>query len=288
MNAILAGKRYTGTDFSKKDGTNGGNNSSTLTSANIKKLQDIANRASKIAGLPADWLYAQLCHESGGGTSELATVYHNYGGLTVTGDMPTAGRQPDGSGNYGRWDSDEAFADYYGKYLTYYRPDGIYDAKTVDEFADALKRGKYYGASPETYKAGMHRYLSESGIKPTVIGGGSGLGSVMENNKKILESIYGSKPITGSEKVISINVGKAQKENVDTSTEVAEEVPKKKRNKSNNWLQNIGNNIADWWNTKVLGKPKKKTQSNVANSPVANNNGVSTKTNGRKYASLLA
>ena len=291
VNAIMAGKRYTGTDFSKKDGTNGGNNSSTLTSANIKKLQDIANRASKIAGLPADWLYAQLCHESGGGTSELATVYHNYGGLTVTGGMPTAGKQPDGSGNYGRWDSDEAFADYYGKYLTYYRSDGIYDAKTVDEFADALKRGKYYGASPETYKAGMHRYLSESGIKPTVIGGGSGLGSVTENNKKILESIYGSKPITGSEKVISINVGKAQKENVNTSTEVAEEVHKKKRNKPNNWLQNIGNNISEWWNTKVLGKPKKKTQTDDTKAPapvLTNTDKATTKAKGHKYADLLA
>ena len=55
VSAIMGGKTYTGTDFSKKDGsTNGGNNSSTLTSANIKKLQDIANRASKISGLPAD------------------------------------------------------------------------------------------------------------------------------------------------------------------------------------------------------------------------------------------
>lgn len=44
--------------------------------------------------------------------------------------------------------------DYYPKY----REDGIYDAQTVDQFANALQDGGYFTADLGEYEGGMHRY----------------------------------------------------------------------------------------------------------------------------------
>ena len=78
---------------------------------------EIANRVSQRLkekygeNLSPTLIYGQMAHETGGFTSELATKYHNYGGVTQT--TPNGLDQPDGSNYYMNFGSDEDFADYF-------------------------------------------------------------------------------------------------------------------------------------------------------------------------------
>lgn len=80
-------------------------------------------------------IYAQLSHETGGFTSELATKHHNYGGVTQT--TPNGLAQPDGSNYYMNFDSDESFMDYMAGYLYKYKEDGLFDAYDARSYATA-------------------------------------------------------------------------------------------------------------------------------------------------------
>lgn len=114
----------------------------------------LAQRAAAVAaerGLNVDprWIYAQWVHETGNFSSELSDQYHNLGGLTQT--EPNDTPQPDGANYYMQFDSYEDYADYFGKYLTFYQEDGIYDARTMEDYVTALKHGGYFGDSLENY-----------------------------------------------------------------------------------------------------------------------------------------
>ena len=113
----------------------------------------LAQQAAAIAGLPAEFVYSQWVHETGNFTSDLCTQYNNLGGLTQAepNDLP----QPDGNCYYMQFNSPEAYADYFGRYLRLYREDGIYEAATIPEYAAALYRGGYFGDTVENYAAGM-------------------------------------------------------------------------------------------------------------------------------------
>lgn len=112
----------------------------------------IATAIAQNTGLPANFIWAQLSHESDGGNSKLAREDHNYGGVKGT------------DGEYLHFDNDQQFVDYMSNYYPKYREDGIYDAQTADQFAEALQHGGYFTADLGEYEGGMHRYLEQAGL----------------------------------------------------------------------------------------------------------------------------
>ena len=113
---------------------------------------DIATAIAQNTGLPANFIWAQLSHESDGGNSKLAREDHNYGGVKGT------------DGEYLHFDNDQQFIDYMSDYYPKYRENGIYDAQTADQFAEALQNGGYFTADLGEYEGGMHRYLEQAGL----------------------------------------------------------------------------------------------------------------------------
>lgn len=110
-------------------------------------IKSLAQRASAIAKLPAEWIEAQWRHETGDFTSELVAD-NNFGGMK------------DYWGNYKTFSSPEAFADEFGQYLTLYREDGIYNAVTVDQYVTSLKNGGYFTDNYDNYLSGVKRFLN--------------------------------------------------------------------------------------------------------------------------------
>lgn len=113
---------------------------------------DIATAIAQNTGLPANFIWAQLSHESDGGNSKLAREDHNYGGVKGN------------DGEYLHFDNDQEFINYMSDYYPKYREDGIYDAQTADQFAEALQHGGYFTADLGEYEGGMHRYLEQAGL----------------------------------------------------------------------------------------------------------------------------
>lgn len=113
---------------------------------------DIATAIAQNTGLPANFIWAQLSHESDGGNSKLAREDHNYGGVKGN------------DGEYLHFDNDQQFIDYMSDYYPKYRENGIYDAQTADQFAEALQNGGYFTADLGEYEGGMHRYLEQAGL----------------------------------------------------------------------------------------------------------------------------
>lgn len=120
----------------------------------------LAQRAAAIAGLPAEWIYSQWVHETGNFSSDLCIEYNNLGGVTQV--QPNDTPQPDGNCYYMQFASPEAYADYFGWYLTQYAEDGIYQATSIAEYAEALKHGGYFGDTLENYIAGMAAACKEA------------------------------------------------------------------------------------------------------------------------------
>jgi hypothetical protein len=111
-----------------------------------------AESASKKKGLCNinwRWIYCQFAHETGLFTSELQASNHNLGGLTQEEENDTP--QPDGPYYYMNFNTFEEYGDYFGRYLGYYVSDGIDQATTLEEYIIALKKGKYFSDSLETY-----------------------------------------------------------------------------------------------------------------------------------------
>lgn len=132
---------------------------------------NIAMAISQRTGFPADWIWAQLAHETGGFESALAGE-HNYGG--VKGAWNEIGHDSNGHSYFA---SDEDFIDYMSKYLKKYEEDGIYEAKTMEDYARALKHGGYFTADVDDYIAGMKRHLGGDGSV-------GGVGSAKKSAKK--------------------------------------------------------------------------------------------------------
>lgn len=101
--------------------------------------------------LRADWIWAQMAHESSYFTSPLAVEDHNYAGMGYNGST------------YTHYDTDEEFAQDYARTLAAYAEDGLFEAKTVEEYAAALRHGHYYTAPLEEYIQGMKGALGQGG-----------------------------------------------------------------------------------------------------------------------------
>ncbi|WP_315443560.1 peptidoglycan DD-metalloendopeptidase family protein [uncultured Selenomonas sp.] len=129
---------------------------------------ELAYRISQIMqerygkSISPEWIWAQLALESGHFSSALAVEDHNYGGIKAYNGAKIAGISPEGD-YYRHFDSDEEYAQFAASNYDAYAPDGIYNAKTVQEFAAALKHGGYFGSSLESYTATLMGILGGSG-----------------------------------------------------------------------------------------------------------------------------
>lgn len=151
---ISVGESDSDMDDNDADDSTGGVDLSNL------PVGDIAMAIAQNTNLPVNFIWSQLSHESDGGKSKLAVEDHNYGGVKGT------------DGNYLHFDNDQQFIDYMSKYYPKYREDGIYDAKTADQFAEALQHGGYFTADLGEYEGGMHRYLEQAGLSQDAMSSG--------------------------------------------------------------------------------------------------------------------
>ena len=151
---IRVGESDSDMDDSDMDDSTGGVDLSNL------PVGDIAMAIAQNTNLPVNFIWSQLSHESDGGKSKLAVEDHNYGGVKGK------------DGNYLHFDNDQQFIDYMSNYYPKYREDGIYDAKTADQFAEALQHGGYFTADLGEYEGGMHRYLEQAGLSQDAMFGG--------------------------------------------------------------------------------------------------------------------
>lgn len=125
-------------------------------------LAERATAAAAEYGLNIDprWIYAQWYHETGGFTSDMCVDYHNLGGLTQA--SPNDTPQPDGDYYYMQFESFEDYADYFGRYLRYYKDNGIAEAQSLDEYIVALKDGGYFGDSLDNYLSSTKSIFEET------------------------------------------------------------------------------------------------------------------------------
>lgn len=151
---IRVGESDSDMDDNDADDSTGGVDLSSL------PVGDIAMAIAQNTNLPVNFIWSQLSHESDGGKSKLAVEDHNYGGVKGT------------DGNYLHFDNDQQFIDYMSNYYPKYREDGIYDAKTADQFAEALQHGGYFTADLGEYEGGMHRYLEQAGLSQDAMSSG--------------------------------------------------------------------------------------------------------------------
>lgn len=116
-----------------------------------------------IANIDPRWIYSQWVHESQEFSSRLAIKNHNLGGLTQ--EEPNDSPQPDGNCYYIIFDSFESYADYFGRYLRYFKDSGVDYATTLEEYIVALKNspsGAYFGDDLDDYLSDCQRIFEEN------------------------------------------------------------------------------------------------------------------------------
>ena len=135
----------------------------------------IAMAISGKTGLPAELIWAQLYHETGGFDSELATKYHNYGGVKGAGNEIGSDER-----GHSYFASDQDFIDYYSNYILKYAEDGIgiKNAKTAAQWASVLKAGGYYTDDEANYAASMQGILDAHASQMKELQSGSVLSKV--------------------------------------------------------------------------------------------------------------
>lgn len=129
-------------------------------------LWKIAQYAHNKYGINTEIAYRQLYAEGtkGGELSPLARENHNYAGLTQSEPNGEENKQPDGDNYYKMYNSDEEFADDW--IPNFIQPMGALNAQNVDEYADKLKAGGYYGANADLYKELMRNAPMTKGGQP--------------------------------------------------------------------------------------------------------------------------
>jgi Mannosyl-glycoprotein endo-beta-N-acetylglucosaminidase len=113
--------------------------------AMARGAMQVAARASVDLGVPADVLWAQMAHETGG-FSHFAGV-NNLAGIKVP-----------GTNAYKDYGSLEDFLSDYESVLHESRYAGLGDTRDVASYAAVLKRGGYYGDTLANYTSGMSRW----------------------------------------------------------------------------------------------------------------------------------
>lgn len=131
-------------------------------------LWQIAQYAHNKYGINTEIAYRQLYAEGteGGELSRLARENHNYAGLTQSEPNGEENKQPpeDGTNYYKMYNSDEEFVDDW--IPNFIERMGALNAQNVDEYADKLKAGGYYGADAGRYKELMRNAPMTKGGQP--------------------------------------------------------------------------------------------------------------------------
>lgn len=108
----------------------------------LKLSYSVAEEVSKRTGIPADWIWGQMAHETGGFSSELAAL-GNWAGIKGGGSTDSLGHT-----QYGASGS-EQFISIYSATLN--NEPGMANAKTIDDFATSCKQGGYFEADLSEY-----------------------------------------------------------------------------------------------------------------------------------------
>ena len=140
-------------------------------------LREIAEQVAAANDIPAEIAYAQLALESTQGTSELAVNDHNYGGVKST------------DGGFMHFDSDEAFVDYYSRFLGLFGVQGIRDVDTYIYTLANQPDGQNYivGDDIPNYQNNLPSLMQE------YLGGGGGSSSAPQDDGLSWDEIDWSK-----------------------------------------------------------------------------------------------
>ncbi len=123
----------------------------------------LALEVGQSTNIDPNFIYAGWAHETNGFTSEVCTTLNNFGGLKKFREQPegiTEEMTISSEGDpYQAFESPQHYAKYFAYYITLYEQNGIFQADTVEKYAQALKDGGYYGDPVGVYIAGMYRWL---------------------------------------------------------------------------------------------------------------------------------
>lgn len=195
---------------SAKSIKNGGDSSSKSDDSDIsgtsgegeKAIRSVAKAIGKKLGVDPKLVYAQLMHETNGGTHMAGK--NNYGGIVYAGQKgaKAGSHQPDGSGNYADFDSLDDFANAYASTL---QKMGINSSiKSINDWANQLHSKGYFTDSPANYAGGMERFAKQyavGGIRQYASGSPLITDHPTTNNGS---DIYGE---AGTEAYVPLNAG---------------------------------------------------------------------------------
>ena len=122
-------------------------------------LPEMARQISERSGVSYPLVLAQMQHETGNGTSDLAVYDHNYGGVKAVEGMKFAGNTA-----FAHFDTDEEWVDYFSWLLPRFNVVGITDPR---EYAQTLFDNGYYTDSVENYYNGMMGFINGNGEMPS-------------------------------------------------------------------------------------------------------------------------
>jgi hypothetical protein len=189
-----------GDSSSKKDGDD--SDISGTSGEGEKAIRSVAKAIGKKLGVDPKLVYAQLMHETGGGTHMAGK--NNYGGIVYAGQKgaKAGSHQPDGSGNYADFDSLDDFANAYASTL---QKMGINSSiKSVNDWANQLHSKGYFTTSPAEYAGGMDRFAKQyatGGIRQYASGSPLITDHPSTNNGS---DVYGE---AGTEAYVPLNAG---------------------------------------------------------------------------------
>ena len=154
---------------SGSDSDDGGDISG-LSGKGDKAIREIAKAVAKKDNLDAKLVYAQLALESADGTSQEAQKDNNFSGIKGSG----GGEATDDGGTYQHFNSISEFANRYAEVL---RNFPLHKGMTAQEYASALKHGKYgayYTADEGSYAQQLQTWADKyalGGLKYHATGG---------------------------------------------------------------------------------------------------------------------
>lgn len=164
------------------NGNDDGGDISGLSGKGDKAIRAIAKAVAKKDNLDAKLVYAQLALESTDGTSQEAVKDNNFSGIKGSG----GGTATDGvGGTYQHFDSISDFANRYAEVLSAYP---LHKGMTPEEYASALKHGKYgaYYEDSESHYASMLKSWADKyalgGIRNHALGGNFAGATPQANN----------------------------------------------------------------------------------------------------------
>ena len=160
----------------------------------------LAGQISASTGISPDILYAQWAHETGNFTNRGATQLNNLAGIKLP-----------GSDEYRSFASLQDFGNYYNSLLHSSRYSSALGAKSIDQFASALKQGGYMSDTLNNYERGMRRYTPSSSTGANV------------NNSVSIGDVHITQPAASADDIANTVISKVrQMQRMQTQRNLAE------------------------------------------------------------------